>query len=213
MQIGADPEEVAGTLGIAPEDLRKAATGGDVWPPTGVYMEKIAGTELNQRFFRTSVLAGAMTAREGKAFEEERLNRLHEDSEAARKYLEESGAETSDVDYAKSVVKTQLEGLGIKWLGKNEAESYSTLFAAYAVQAASRWNTTVKEWVDRLNLTIRDNADGTKSLVVGETRGQPVNDGVDLSSVAKGTVISPKFINVDAGRFLEGRGANNLKSP
>jgi hypothetical protein len=189
MQIGADPEEVAGTLGIAPEDLREAAaTGGDVWLPTGVYMEKIAGTELNQALLPDLRLGeGAMTAREGKAFEEERLNRLHEDSEAARKYLEESGTETSDVDYAKSVVKTQLEGLGIKWLGKNEAESYSTLFAAYAVQAASRWNTTVKEWVDRLNLTIRDNADGTKSLVAepktpAATPAQPAIDADGVSA-------------------------------
>jgi hypothetical protein len=189
MQIGADPEEVAGTLGIAPEDLREAAaTGGDVWLPTGVYMEKIAGTELNQALLPDLRLGeGAMTAREAKAFEEERLNRLHEDSEAARKYLEESGAETSDVDYAKSVVKTQLEGLGIKWLGKNEAESYSTLFAAYAVQAASRWNTTVKEWVDRLNLTIRDNADGTKSLVAepktpAATPAQPAIDADGVSA-------------------------------
>jgi hypothetical protein len=201
------------TLGIDPEDLREAtATGGDVWLPTGTYIEKIAGTELNQALLPDLRLGeGAMTAREGKAFEEERLNRLHEDSEAARKYLEESGAETSDVDYAKSVVRTQLEGLGIKWLGKNEAESYSTLFAAYAVQTASRWNTTVKEWVDRLNLTIRDNGDGTKSLVAGETRGQPVNEGVDLSSVAKGTVITPKFINVDAGSFLKGEGRKHLE--
>ena len=177
------------TLGIDPEDLREAtATGGDVWLPTGVYIEKIAGTELNQALLPDLRLGeGAMTAREGKAFEEERLNRLHEDSEAARKYLEESGAETSDVDYAKSVVRTQLEGLGIKWLGKNEAESYGTLFAAYAVQAASRWNTTVKEWVDRLNLTIRDNGDGTKSLVAepknpAATPAQPAIDADGVSS-------------------------------
>ena len=36
------------TLGIDPEDLREAtATGGDVWLPTGVYIEKIAGTVVS----------------------------------------------------------------------------------------------------------------------------------------------------------------------
>lgn len=213
MQIGADPEEVAGTLGIAPEDLREAAaTGGDVWLPTGVYMEKIAGTELNQALLPDLRLGeGSMTAREAKAFEEERLNRLHEDSEAALKYLEESGAETSDVDYAKSAVRTQLEPLDFKWMGKGERESYAAIFAARAVQAAPAWGISVRDWVDRWNLKVRQGSDGKVTLEAEEIRGQPVNNGVDLSSVAKGTVITPKFINVDAGSFLKGEGRKHLE--
>lgn len=66
MQIGADPEEVAGNLGIDADDLKEAAaTGGDVWLPTGVYMEKIAGTELNQVLLQDLRLGeGKMTGRE-----------------------------------------------------------------------------------------------------------------------------------------------------
>ncbi len=205
-QAGEDPAAVAKELGISEEALTEArALDGDVWVPTGTYAEKIAATELHGKIAQDIRLGGPeeLTAREAETVLAKQQEDLAAAVEEAEAKIAESGEDLAAVNEVKTSLKEQLDTLGLKWLGTQTSEAYSTLWANMALQASKRWGMTVKEWTDRINLTVEKDDSGAVR-VVGKKKsaaGVSVLPGMKTAQAAEGPVKSEGGVRVSLDRL------------
>jgi hypothetical protein len=182
---GIDPSAVAEELGVGEKYAEALETGGDVVIPMSTFAAKLAGTE-HFNGLKDDLRLGdenAMTPREAREFSNRVAEEYRQEAEKSARKEEER----KEQDQVREDIKAQLEHLGVKWLGKREAEDYSAILAAGMANEARAAGIGLKEYADSWELRFAYDPKTGKVRMErlagrGQSFTQPVNPDVDLNA-------------------------------